>query len=92
MKVDYKYGGKLVGKKMRRPLKITVTVLQFADDADLVCSSGEGVERSARTLDQVASQWGLTLSLQKTKLMVLAHGVKRTYSLLSSEEIPAGCV
>ena len=35
-----------------------------------MCSSREGVERSARELDQVASEWGLTLSLQKTKLMV----------------------
>ena len=68
--VHYKCGGKLVGERTRRPLKTTVTELQFADDAALVCSSREGVERSARALDQVASEWGLTLSLQKTKLMV----------------------
>ena len=68
--VHYKCGGKLVGERTRRPLKTTVTELQFADDAALVCSSREGVERSARVLDQVASEWGLTLSLQKTKLMV----------------------
>ena len=59
-----------MGERTRRPLKTTVTELQFADDAALVSSSREGVERSARVLDQVASEWGLTLSLQKTKLMV----------------------
>ena len=59
-----------MGERTRRPLKTTATELQFADDAALVCSSREGVERSARALDQVASEWDLTLSLQKTKLMV----------------------
>ena len=68
--VHYKCGGKLVGERTRRPLKNTVTKLQFADDAALVCSSRKGVERSARVLDQVAPKRGLTLSLQKTKLMV----------------------
>ena len=71
VEVHYKCGGKLVGERTRRPLKITVTELQFADDAALVCSLREGVQRSARTLDQVASEWGLTLSLQKTKRMVV---------------------
>ena len=59
-----------MGERTRRPLKTTVTELQFADDAALVCSSREGVERSARVLDQVASEWGLTLSHQKTKLII----------------------
>lgn len=55
-------GGKLVGERTRRHLKTTV---QFAA---LVDSSREQIERAARTLD--SSEWGLTLSLPKTKLMV----------------------
>ena len=70
VEVHYKYGGKLVGERTRRPLKTTVTELQFADDAALVGSSREEIERAARTLDKVASEWGLTLSLPKTKLLV----------------------
>ena len=70
VEVLYKYGGKLVGERTRRPLKTTVTELQFADDAAIVGSSREEIERAARTLDEVASEWGLTLSLPKTKLLV----------------------
>ena len=70
MDVHYKCGGKLVGERTRRPLKTTVTELQFADDAALVGSSREEIVRGARTLDKVASEWGLTLSLSKTKLLV----------------------
>ena len=69
MEVLYKYGGKLVGERTRRPLKTTVTELQFADDAAIVGSSREEIERAARTLDEVASEWGLTLSLPKTGLL-----------------------
>ena len=67
VEVLYKYGGKLVGERTRRPLKTTV---QSADDAARAGSSREEIERAARTLDEVASEWGRTLSLPKTKLLV----------------------
>ena len=70
VEVHYKCGGKLVGDRTRWPLKTTATELQFADDAALVGSSREEIERAAQTLDEVASEWGLTLSLPKTKLLV----------------------
>lgn len=56
----YKCGGKLVGERTRRSLKT-------AYDAG---SSREKIERGVKTLDEVASEWGLTLSLPKTKLLV----------------------
>ena len=70
VEVLYKCGGKLVGERTRRPVKATVTELQFADDAALVGSSREEIERAAETLDRVATEWGLTLSLSKTKLLM----------------------
>ena len=86
VEVHYKCGGKLVGDRTRWPLKTTATELQFADDAALVGSSREEIERAAQTLDEVASEWGLTLSLPKTKLLV---AVTTTYSRSASGEIPS---
>ena len=48
-----------------------VTELQFADDAALVGSSREEIERAARVLDSVTTEWGLTMSIPKTKLLVV---------------------
>ena len=70
VEVHYKCAGKLVEERTRQPLKTTATELQFADDAALVGSSREEIEWAAQTLDEVASEWGLTLSLPKTKLLV----------------------
>ena len=56
-----------MGERTRRPLKTTVTELKFAYDAG---SSREKIERGVKTLDEVASEWGLTLSRPKTKLLV----------------------
>ena len=70
VEVHYKCGGRLVGERTSRPLKTIATELQFVDDAALVGSSREEIERAAQTLDEVASEWGLTLSLPKTKLLV----------------------
>ena len=70
VEVHYKCGGRLVGERTSRPLQTIATELQFADDAALVGSSREEIERAAQTLDEVASEWGLTLSLPKTKLLV----------------------
>ena len=42
-----------MGDRTRRPLKTTATELQFADDAALVGSSREEIERAAQTLDEV---------------------------------------
>lgn len=70
VEVHYQCGGRLVGKRTWRPLKTTANELQFADDVALVGLSSEEIERAAQTLDKVASEWGLTLSLPKTKLLV----------------------
>ena len=45
VEVHYKCGGRLVGERTSRPLKTIATELQFADDAALVGSSREEIER-----------------------------------------------
>ena len=47
----------------------------FADDAALVCSSRENMVLAARTFDEVATEYGLTLSVPKTKLLVAGIGL-----------------
>ena len=42
----------------------------FADDAALACSDRENLVLAARTFDEVAAEYGLTLSAPKTKLLV----------------------
>ena len=71
--VLYKFGGKLVGERTRRPLQKTVTELLFADDAVVVASGREGMERAAYVLDKVTTEWSLTTSLVKTKLLVVSE-------------------
>ena len=71
--VLYKFGGKLVGERTRRPLQTTVTELLFADAAVVVASEREGMERAAHVLDEVTTEWDLTMSLIKTKLLVVSE-------------------
>ena len=73
----YKFGGKLVGKRMRRPLQTTVTELLFAEDAIVVAFGREDMERAAHVLDEVTTEWGLTMSLVKT-LLVSEDGSKES--------------
>ena len=66
----YKCGGKLVGERTTRPSTLRVTELQFADDAAAVGTSREDIVRAAQVLDEVTTEWGLTVNVQKTKMMV----------------------
>ena len=68
--VLYKCGGKLVGERTRRPSQTRISELLFADDAAAVSTTRKGMERAAKALDGVISEWGLTLNIQKTKLLV----------------------
>ena len=68
--VLYKCGGRLVGRQAKRASKVAVTELQFADDAVLVGATRESIVRAAHVMDEVTSEWGLTMSIPKTKLLV----------------------
>lgn len=68
MEVLYKCGGRLVCERTRRPSPVTMTELLFADDAAVVGTARESMERAAHRLDVVTSKWYLTVSV--TKLIV----------------------
>ena len=63
--------GKLVGEKTRRPSTANITELLFADDAAAVSNTRQYIKRAAAILEEVTSQWGLTISFPKTKLMIV---------------------
>ena len=81
----YCHGCKLVGDRTpkSRLLRSCVTESKFADDAALYASSREGFETVASSFVAVARLWGLTVSLVKSKGMVVGTGAALRYSLLS---------
>ena len=76
VEVLYKCSGKLVGARTRRPLRTKVSELLFADDAVAVATTRESIELAVEALLEVTSQWGLTVSIPKTKLMVTGAEVE----------------
>ena len=72
--VLYKCSGKLVGERTRRPFIDRVSELQFDDDLAAVGTSRESMESAVCILDDLLREWGLTLSIAKTKLMVAGDG------------------
>ena len=65
--VLYKCGGKLVGERTRRPCTERVMELQLA----AVTTTRESMDRAASILQDLLREWGLTLSVVKTKLLVV---------------------
>ena len=53
------------------PLDSVITETQFADDAATFSTSREGCEESAGAFICCAGRWGLTVSIEKTKVMVV---------------------
>ena len=89
VEVLYRCSGKLVGERTRRPLKTTVTELQLADDVVLVGTTRESIVRAAHVVDEVTSEWGLTMSTPKTKLLVVGVPYDEwDWHQLTSEESP----
>ena len=54
--------GQPMQKPRRTAVSDTVTECQFADDSTLFATSGSGLELAAVTFDEVASEFGLTVS------------------------------
>ena len=88
VKVQFKLGGKLVGERTRTPNSFVLSECLFANDAALVCSCREDMVLAARTFDEVAIEYGLTLSVPKTKLLVA--GLRHTNDDLAPLELNGG--
>ena len=73
----YKHGRKLVGDRTAksRLLKVQVTESQFADDLALYAVTCTAFESVCKRFVQVASFYGLTVSLPKTKGLAVGAAV-----------------
>ena len=76
VEVLYKCSGRLVGARTRSPAQTIVSELLFADDACAITTSRADMEQAVEVLLRVTSQWGLTVSVPKTKLMVVGEGLQ----------------
>ena len=67
--------GKLVKEKVAESVyqKERVTEMQFADDAAAVVKTREGLEQTAHILIRTAGKWGLKVSVEKTKFLVVGE-------------------
>ena len=68
--LKYKHNQKLFRRYTRNAEETRLTELQFADDAALLTKTREGAENAIRMYTKVANDFGLSVSIPKTKLMV----------------------
>ena len=76
--VRYRIGRKLVGDRTAksRLQEIGMTESQFADDVAVDAATREALEQVAAAFVNTAANWGLTVSLEKTKLLTLGKQLK----------------
>ena len=90
IEVLYKIGGKLVGECTRRPSLVQLNECLFADDTALICTSRSNMFIAAKAFEEVTKEFGLTLSILKTKLFVA--GADLTIDDVSPLELGGGSV
>ena len=71
MTLMYKAGASLVGSRVGKMDAARWTELQFADDIAIITKSRDGITHAMQKLFKVTGQWGLTISVHKTKVMVI---------------------
>ena len=68
--LKYKYDLKLFRRYIHNSSSTQLTELQFADDVALLSTTRKGAEDTIDKYIEVAAEFGLTVSIPKTKLMV----------------------
>lgn len=76
--VKHKYDKKLFRRYTRNAAEIKLTDCLFADDGALLASSREGAERAAVEYQNASANFGLTVSIQKTKHLVTGREVRES--------------
>ena len=76
--VRYKYDQKLFRRYTRNANERKITECLFADDGALLASTRSGAERAALVHQQTSSDFGLTVSIPKTKHMVSGRSVEES--------------
>ena len=76
--VRYRIGRKLVGDRTAKSKlqEVRVTESQFADDVAIYAATREALEQVAAEFIRTAANWGLTVSLEKTKVLTLGKQLK----------------
>ena len=76
--VRYRAGGKLVGDRTAkcRLREVRVTESKFADDVAVYTATREMLEEVVGEFVRTAADWGLTVSLEKTKLLAMGKQLK----------------
>ena len=71
--VRYKHGRKLVGDRTAKShlSEVVITESQFADDVAIYSTTREAFERATSEFVHSASMWGLTVSIEKTKGLIM---------------------
>lgn len=71
----YKYDQKLFRRNTTGASSSTLYECEFADDVALLATTRAAAEEAIRTYASVASNFGMTVSIQKTKFMVVGSGI-----------------
>ena len=90
--VLYKHGRKLVGDRTTksRLSEVRVTESMFADDAALYATSRDSFESATIDFVKTACEWGLTVSIEKTKGMVVGQTLDE--HAVSSVQLDGGVI
>ena len=72
----YKYDQRLFRRYTRNSMLRWLTECLFADDGALLASTRSGAETAVCTYQQVSKDFGLTVSIAKTKHMVTSRSVE----------------
>ena len=83
VEVRYKIRGRLVGDRTAkaRLQKVWVTESKFADDVALYATTRVVLEQIAGEFVRTTAEWGLTVSLEKTKLLTMGKQLEPEGSL-----------
>ena len=87
VKLPYMCGRKLVVERNNSPRSSLVTERSFADDAIITVSTREDITKATMELKQVTTEYGLTISFPKTKLLAVGTGITDTDHDLASLSI-----
>ena len=77
----YKVDGRLVGSRAFKCGTAKLSELHFADDIAILAETNEKVVHAMSKLFEITSQWGLTISVPKTKALVLGGRDKEEHFL-----------
>ena len=72
----YKYDQNLFRRNTRGASNSTLYECEFADDVALLATTRTAAEKAIKTYTSVASSFGMTVNIQKTKFMVVGSGIE----------------